>query len=162
MDKYYFELPQKHWFLVADSRRAFVYERLAKEKATLRATFDRATLLDEALIDYADRPGRVYEISRHGTMRHSYSDNFDLETKLSDNFASLMARFLISASEEQKFDSLTLICGPKFLGMLRAHLPEALLDKISVTVNKDLTQWPSSRIASFLSRKNPSQPSYPL
>jgi len=52
-------------------------------------------------------------------------------------FAKDISAFLLKAKQEQRFQKLTLVAEPKFLGVLRAELDDQLKPLINLELNKD-------------------------
>jgi protein required for attachment to host cells len=90
----------------------------------------------------SDRPGRVYDraptaAGRRGSMaHHSTGGQQRPRVQQAQRFARRIARELERAQQQDRFDRLVLMAGPRFLGTLRAALHKSLRD--AVEVPKDL------------------------
>lgn len=61
------------------------------------------------------------------------------EQRDAEFFAKDICAFLLKAKQEQRFQKLTLVAEPKFLGVLRGELDNQLKPLIGLELNKDYT-----------------------
>ena len=57
-----------------------------------------------------------------------------------ENFARMLGRHLKDLHNTQHFEQIMLVAPPRFLGMLRKHLPKPLDRLVAVTVDKDMSE----------------------
>jgi protein required for attachment to host cells len=129
--------------VVADESEARFYD-LAGAAAPLRlcgrVTNPAARLHDRDL--KSDRPGRVYNRApttpgRRGSVsHHSTGGERRPRVQQAQRFARRIAQELEQAQQQDRFDRLVLMAGPRFLGTLRTALRKSLRDAIEVP--KDL------------------------
>lgn len=61
-------------------------------------------------------------------------------------FARDIIDFLVQSHREGRFQELSLVVSPKFLGMLRSLLPQELESVVSLEINKDYTQFSGDQL----------------
>lgn len=133
------------WVVVADGTRARLFNRHKNRKLE---EFD--TLLSPAhrlhegdLV--SDRDGRAYDSD--GAGRHGVGGNRNVAK---DHEMSAFAKRLAARLEEGRntgeLSRLVLIAPPRFLGQLRSHLSERAADLVALTIDKELTTLPASKL----------------
>jgi protein required for attachment to host cells len=74
-----------------------------------------------------------------------------------DNFARTIARFLAESIDgECGYTQVIIVAAPAFLGMLREHMTPETLKRITLELDKNLTQHHVDDIRSHLPAKLPS------
>jgi protein required for attachment to host cells len=63
------------------------------------------------------------------------------DERQSQMFAKEIAEFLLKSHQEGRFQQLTLVVSPKFLGVLRQLLHSSLESAVKMEINKDYTQF---------------------
>lgn len=137
------------WILVADSSRARIF-----------TATNRTGPLQE-LEDIAHPEGREHEqnmtsdlpgrdSSRIGGERHSFQDETEPREQEIIDFARLIAHHLDDARKAGKYEQLIIVAAPKFLGTLRAQLPEPASKLIVLEIDKNLTQHDAADIRKHL------------
>lgn len=137
------------WILVADSSRARIFT------ATTR-TGPLQELEDVAHPEgreheqnmTSDLPGR--DSSRVGGERHSFQDETEPKEQETIDFAKHIAHHLDEARKAGKYEQLIIVAAPKFLGTLRAQLPEPTSKLIALEIDKNLTQHDPADIRKHL------------
>ena len=137
------------WILVADSAQARLFSRIAP----------RAELIEEE--DWVhpesrlhgrdlerDAPGQVF--SSHGHDRSGTQDTETPHRKEAERFAGELAEVLEHARTQNRFDRLTLVAEPRFLGLLRDHLTRETADKVVGSLDRALTRESGARIREVL------------
>lgn len=61
-------------------------------------------------------------------------------------FARDITDFLVKAHQEGRFQQLSLVVSPQFLGMLRKLLPQELESAVSLEINKDYTHFSGDQL----------------
>jgi len=145
--------------VVADQGEARFYDTV-RAGATLRAAGGllnpEAHLHDRDL--RSDRPGRVFDRApttgqrRGTTARHAAGGERRPRKQAAELFARRIARDLGAASRAGQFDTLVLVAGPAFLGLLRAALPKYLKARVATEVAKDLVHLEKTVLQAKLSR----------
>lgn len=79
-------------------------------------------------------PNKLYE-------PHQTPDQHEAEL-----FARDIVNYLLQAHREGRFQQLSLVVSPKFLGMLRSLLPKELESVVSLELDKDYTQFSGSQL----------------
>jgi protein required for attachment to host cells len=137
------------WLLIADGRRAKVFEADA-QAAEFRSVEDmaRETNLPKGREILADKPGRTFDSV--GAGRHAKENPTDPRRQLKREFADLIVGELRKAVLARRFDRLILVAPPSFMGDLRVVLPKNLKDKVVGEVTSDLTNTPEQDLRSHL------------
>jgi protein required for attachment to host cells len=137
------------WALVADARRARVFQRRAPAGAWAELESEGVARDDAPSRDLgSDRPGRVHESV--GGARHAIEPRSDPHAAAEAAFARDLAERLATAAGEGRYRRLALVAPPAFLGELRHALPPALGPLVMGTLDKDLTHQPPEEIAARL------------
>jgi protein required for attachment to host cells len=132
------------WVLVANSSFAEIFSINHSPKKMKREHYlDFPKGREKSGDILSDRPGRTFESM--GNSRHAVGKKVDVHSHEQQVFAHQLVDLLRKSSSEQLFDQLILIAPPKFLGELRAILPEFLKQQVSKEINKDLPASLSER-----------------
>jgi protein required for attachment to host cells/ribosome-associated translation inhibitor RaiA len=124
------ELPTRCWTLVANRTVARAFESVDGKgfRPVMGLTHPEGKLKEIELT--ADRPGRVTSSAASGR-RHALSAGLSAHEQSAQEFAKRIALILRKARTEHALTELVLVAEPKFLGVLRAHLPKAVLGLIT-------------------------------
>ena len=127
------------WILTANSSRARLFEvdptgDAPREVADFANPAGRAHERDLR----SDAAGRYYgrgerQQGHAATTKEGFGDH---ET---ERFAESLREYLEHARGENRFGQLWIVAGPSFLGELRRNFGKPLLERVELTVNKDLT-----------------------
>ena len=104
----------------------------------------------------SDRPGRVFDHAsapgkrRGATAHHATGGERRPRQHEAQLFARQIAQELETAHQEKRYDRLILMCGPAFLGVLRAALSKAASAAVVAEVPKDLIHEPESAVLAHL------------
>ena len=134
------------WVLVADGRRARVFEIESKGKIALRTSFETESPPNRDIV--SDRPGRAFD--RSGPGRHAMASASDPHENAKKTFLNDIADRLDSACYEKKFETLVVIAPPPALGELRSIFPKRLRAAVSREIPKDLSGLDEISIAGHL------------
>ncbi len=96
----------------------------------------------------SDLPGRTFD--SHGTGRHSMEQPVSAKQQERINFAKQIARQLDEVNSKVSFDKLILIAAPAMLGLLRDNLKNEITKKVTLEIDKDLTQHSIEQIQNQL------------
>lgn len=99
----------------------------------------------------SDRPGRTF--SPMGNHRHGLSQSLDSTEQVTVNFSKEVARFLEESRNQNRFDSLTLVAGPDFLGQLRKDLSDSTCACIGTTLGKNLGGFTERETRDYLEKE---------
>ena len=135
--------------LVADQAEAVFYDSpdlSAEPHEIARITDPVAHLHDRDLM--SDRPGRSYESV--GGARHALERENDPRQREAVKFARRIARRLDEARRKDEFDSLVVVAGPAFLGLMRAELSRPTRAKVVREIHKDLVHGPLASLREHL------------
>ena len=136
--------------VVADESRADLYERERKRgPLRLSRSFENkaAHLKIEDLI--SDRGGRAFD--SHGYGRHTMaSEKSDPKQHLAENLARQVAEYIAAEEHEGHLRGFALIAAPRFLGTLRAKLPNRVHGEPYLTVDKNVVGQPADALARLL------------
>ena len=148
--------------VVADEISAIFYDLEDPAKGLQPAgqlSDPRARLHDQELV--SDRPGRVYDHAprqggrRGATAHHGTGGEHEAHKHEVEIFARQLAHELETARRAHRFDRLVIMAGPKFLGVLRAALPDSVKATIAAEVPKDLVHHPLQAINEHLPQLPP-------
>lgn len=137
------------WILIADGAKARVVEQ-DKESRRYRPAFEEAhfgTTAQSREIA-SDRPGRTFDSGGEG--RHAMEPSTDPQRHAKFSFARELAERLTKAANTNEFDRLILVAAPRTLGDLRALLPDTVRGKVTVEIDKDLTNTPDQDLGKHL------------
>lgn len=126
------------WVLVADAAGARVLRALAGKPAfelVSEETHEEGRAKPGELV--SDRPGRSLD-STHAGGRHAMEPDTDLRRAELQRFVRRLAAMLDTAAGAGRFDELVLVAPPRFLGELRAALPERAAGRVRREIDKDL------------------------
>jgi protein required for attachment to host cells len=142
-------MQKKTYVLIADGVRArlFVVE---SGTAGLKPALGReliGTNLPSREIG-SDRPGR--SVGSAGSGRHAMEPPTDPHRHAERAFAQEVAAVLEDARRRNDFQHLVVVAPPKALGDLRAEFSDALRDRVTAELHKDLTKVPIHDLPSHL------------
>lgn len=137
------------WILIADGAKARVVEQ-DKDSRRYRAAFEEAHYGTSAQSREiaSDRPGRTHDIGGEG--RHAMEPSTDPQRHAKLSFARDLAQRLTDAANRNEFDRLILVAAPRTLGDLRGLLPDTVKSRITVEIDKDLTNTPDQELGKHL------------
>lgn len=129
----------KTWVVVASAARVRLFEVAGlhetwKEIADLLNAEDRLSRQDFT----TDKPGRVINTARG--QRHTMEPTVDPKERAAAQFAQDVARRLEAGLYEKQCERLIVVAPPRFLGLLREKMSDALLAAVQHEVHKDLTR----------------------
>jgi len=147
------------WILIADGKRAQVYEchknmhKIPLGRANTHHYFDeklgygllevpQGTLEAESVNDYQighDRRGT--SSSSNSPTRNTYEPHGDIKEELKRRFTRTIADKLEHACTGKLFDRLILVAPAKMIGDLREHLAIDVRDRIAAVLPKDLMHF---------------------
>ena len=134
------------WVLIADGRRARVFEIVGKGKVAMRTSFETGSPPNREIV--SDRPGRSFD--RSGPGRHAMASASDPHEHAKKTFLHDIADRLDGACYEKKFENLIVIAPPAALGELRSVFPKRLRASVSREIPKDLSGLDEGSIAGHL------------
>ena len=123
------------WVVVADRLRARIFEAehpLSPLRERRCLVHGEARLHERDLA--SDKPGR----RTGGPGAHGVEEGSPRKEQEALRFAREIADCLGEAADHRRFERLVLCAGPRFLGLLRAELPEAVRERVSLEVRSDL------------------------
>ena len=97
-----------------------------------------------------DRSGRVKGPGANETYD---SRHVDYDHQRAGEMARELVDFLVRARQKDEFDGLILVAPPKFLGVLRAQLPNSLQDLVVGEIDREYTLLSAQKIEQLLSKK---------
>ena len=139
----------RYRILVADQASAVFYDAANLAQAPIeigRVAEPAARLHDRDL--GSDRPGRSYESV--GGARHAIDREGGPHQRAAEQFARRVARRLDEARRKDEFDDLVIVAGPRFLALLRKHLPRLTRARVAHEIAKDLVHGPADVLRSHL------------
>ena len=143
------------WVVVADSSRArfFTAESPTSSLAEFRTLAHPEGRLHEQDMT-SDLPGSQAGFDgRH----HAVSGETDPKLTEADNFARTISRFLAESIDgEHGYAQVIIVAAPAFLGMLREHMTSETLKRVTLELDKNLTQHLVDDIRHHLPEKLPS------
>jgi protein required for attachment to host cells len=125
------------WVLITDAARARLFQidgRDGMAEVACLSNPERRTVTHDR--DLNDRLPRTIESgSAH---RSAIEPHTTLREKSERQFARAVAERLEHDAERQQYEHLILVAPPRFLGVLREHLPEALHRRVVGEIRHDL------------------------
>lgn len=140
------------WVVVADGEKALIFVNddtpeqpflnvISKDKIDNPPTREQA----------ANRRGRFNDAGAGGAQRSAVADT-DWHEFEKERFAKDFAETLNKAAMKNKFDHLVLFAPPQALGRLRKELHKEVEQRLSFTVDNDLTNHPVDEIETHLAK----------
>lgn len=128
----------KTWILVADRAHARIFENTGPHSGLnlVREIEHPEGRLQNREIG-TDKPGRSFD--SHGQGRHALGTEYDPTEHLSQQFAKSLADALEEGRTHNRYERAVLVAEPRFLGLIRDAMSDSARDRISATVNKDLS-----------------------
>lgn len=145
----------KQWVLVADASRARIFSIPENNKPqkplpwVLEKEFDHPEGRARATELTTDVPGRVKQ-SFGANSRPAMEEPTDPKEVEAQSFARQLAESLEQGLNRNKFERITLVAPPHFLGLLRGAVNEQVSKRIHQSVNKDLTLLPARELPEHL------------
>ncbi len=127
------------YVLIADGARARLFvveEGTADLKPALGQEFIGTNLPSREIA--SDRPGRSFDSA--GSGRHAMEPPTDPHRHAERVFAQEVAAVLENALRRNEFHNLVVVAPPKALGDLRGEFSDALRNRVTAELNKDLTK----------------------
>ena len=132
------------WFVVADSRQAYIYRRAAGAALVLIAHAQAEGEQIKSVDDHIFSPQSLDSRTRTTAQR-------DEPHALDLAFIRRLVEWLDVAEKEKAFDALVLVAAPYTLGNIRAGLPKNIQSRVFAEINKELTGLPMHEIQERLS-----------
>lgn len=138
----------KTWTIVADASRARIFETngVDNELREMRTLVHPASRLKTSDL-VSDRSGRIGKPTGRAAME-ARTTAHDVEA---DEFAAILADEMDKALEHRQCSSLVLVVPPRFLGRLRSVISHRVLNAVTKTIEKELTQCSADELAAALS-----------
>jgi protein required for attachment to host cells len=136
------------WFLFANRTRAVWYRDLPGDQFRFvgRLENPHGSRMEK---DWdSDRPGTGMSSAGNGTIRHALDKTFHRVERNLEGFAGAIGRQLEQALMDQAFTELILVAEPRFLGILRAHLPASVASRVVQEIRRELTQGSDQELRS--------------
>lgn len=129
--------PVKTWIILANAETGRFFVNSGRGKG-LEAAGQEEMHADPPRF-YSDRAGAVHSRVGPGVSAVEQSDPKDLaETE----FADAVCDYLQRCFEDDAFEKLIVIAGPRMLGKLRKAMPDGLAKTVVAEMDKDLTRVP--------------------
>lgn len=143
--------PIRTWVLIADGRRARVFESMGKGTG-LTAVQDMAldTELPPSRELGTDRPGRSFESV--GSTRHALESESDPHRERKRQFAHRVAGLVHERLAANSFDRLVVVAPPVTMGDLRAALSHQVKAVTAAELVADLTRTPVAELPAHLAK----------
>ncbi len=136
------------WILVTDAGRARLFSTELRENAwnlveEFEHTAGRETSCD---IENTSPPGRMQQGDAQGGRRTALEPRTWPKEVEAEHFAQRLVEFLEAAIAKRDYDQLVLVAPPHFLGMLKKKLGQQSAKKLLVSIDKDLSKFPTAEI----------------
>ena len=129
----------KSWVVVASAARARVFN-VPGRREPWEEVLDLVNA-DDRLLEQeftSDRPGRVVNTARG--QHHTMDPSVDPKERAAVRFARDVAERLRSGLNDKRFEQLTVVAPPHFLGLLREQMDDVLARAVKDEIAKDLTR----------------------
>lgn len=140
--------------LVADSSRARFFSTDMQRGALTELddlVHDQSRMHERDLI--SDAPGS--SLGGGGQARHGIEAAGGVKEHEAIVFAREIATYLDNALEQKQFDNLAIVAAPSFLGHLRANISKNVKGRVSLEIDKDITQMTVDQIRDHLPERIP-------
>lgn len=126
------------WILIADRSHARILENTGSNSDlnVVREIEHPEGRLQNREIG-ADKPGRSFD--SHGQGRHALGTEFDPTEHLAQQFAKSLAGVLEEGRTQHRYDRAVLVAEPRFLGLIRAALSDPTRDRVTASIDRDLS-----------------------
>ncbi len=136
------------WILVTDAGRARLFSTELRENAwnvveEFEHTEGRETSSD---IENTSPPGRMQQGDAQGGRRTALEPRTWPKEVEAEHFAQRLVDFLEAAIAKRDYDQLVLVAPPHFLGMLKKKLGQQAAKKLLLSIDKDLSKFPTAEI----------------
>jgi len=144
------------WIVVADSSRARIFEvppssREIHEVEDFVNPYGRA----QARELQTDAHGRAYARSGGDQPTHAMDSRSDPVAHETELFAKRLCEVLDQARVQHRYETLCLVAGPKFLGLLRGNLSKEATKLVTREIDKDLSADDAESIYQRVTGKEP-------
>jgi protein required for attachment to host cells len=140
-----------NWILVSDSSHARIFSADAPSAAMVEfedLTHPEARLHTREIT--SDLPGKQRDAGPGASGSHAVEPKSDAHKHASVEFAHEVAGYLHNNLNENRYDSLVLVCEPAFLGELRNALDERVKKVVTLEVDKNLVKHSAEDIRAHL------------
>ena len=143
------------WIVVSDGSRATLYTtELPESNWTLVQEFDNPAGREPSRqIEDGGPPGRGQQGESQGGRRTAFEPRTWPKEAETIRFAQQLTDYLEQAVVVNRFDHLTLVAPPHFLGLLKKSLGQQTGKRLRVTVDKDLTMYEAAELRKRLTDK---------
>lgn len=149
-----------HWFIIANQKNVRVFTEIPEdsdkrvaEKTNLKLlkSFDNPLGQERRKNLIRKQAGRgVKSIGRTACIRYTEVKRHDPFEEASAQFAKEIATFLESEKRLKKFDSLTIVAEPHFLGKIKMSMKPSLKKVVTSWIGKNLQKIPQHDLPNFL------------
>lgn len=145
----------KFWILVSDSSRARIF---TSETASSRMVEFKDLAHPESRLHSrditSDLPGKLHSTGSGG--HHAADSKTDAHKQAGVEFARELAGYLHKNLNENRYNTLVLVCDPAFLGELRHELDDEVKKHVTLEVTKNLLKHTAEDIRALLPKILPS------
>jgi len=136
------------WTVAANREAVRVFAPVdGKLEEVMRRDHPAGAMHTSELVD--DQPGTAFESAAPG--RHAMEPSTDPKRAEAEKFAREIADELESARVDRRFESLILVAGPQFLGLLRNALSDEVRRHVVREVDKNLSRHDPDEILKIVS-----------
>ena len=137
------------WVICLDHQRARLFQAEGQDwRLTALPDANRDAPLPPSRDLGSDRPGRTFESV--GGQHHAVEPHSDLHRLAGARFVAQVAKDLLQATEDQRFDRLILVAPPRAMGELRQALDSRVSSRVVAEVTADLTQQTTAQLQAAL------------
>lgn len=134
------------WILVANASRARLFENTGINKGLkLVSEFEHPASRMKGSDLVSDRPGHM---PRSGNSQGSRQPTIEPKQNEAEHFAKEIANTLEMGRGQNGYERLIVAAAAPFLGVLKSHLSDGVISRMSETINKDYTQVPEHELGS--------------
>ena len=141
--------PDTKWFVVANRSNAAIFSEGTDHQFHFVSRFENPNgKLTEGQLD-SDKPGRCFSAGS-SIVRHALDRHFTKHEQVAIVFAIRIGKFLGLSFQNHKFDEITLVAEPHFLGLLREHLPVAVHKAKIHSLDREFDQGSTKEIREMI------------
>ena len=141
-----------NWYVVVSQKEARIFIRSPERRSLVLIDSIKNPLGKVKRRALVHKPaGRgVKTLGRTGVVSYSQTKRHDPHEEASKQFAKSISKYLRAQKLKKKFDALTVVVEPRFLGKLRTEMSESLLRSVKLWIRKDFQKTPKRQIVDAL------------
>ena len=142
---------RRHWFVVASQKTVRIFAEVPhKNRLEQLIEFDNPLGRERNRALVRKQAGHGVKSVGRGSVHYSEKKRHEPHEEAAQQFAKKIADFFESEFREKKFNSLTIVAEPNFLGKLRASMEPHIQKLVTEWIKKDLLKTAQKELVDFL------------